>query len=128
MVTKLKKKTSCGCKNPARTVGKYSEKLSQPRSIETHGIYYNKLTEKKARDKLNVKLNHICERYYANSIPWGLIMDAAISEGFDGAMLTNIDDNRPGKVHVNIGGNTWLTVMWYIMPVSKKFEITAYAS
>ena len=99
-----------------------------PRSKETHGIYYSKATERKARNLLNKKLEQISSHYYANNIPWGAIMDAAISEGFDGAMITGIDDNRPGKVHVNIGGDTWLTVMWYIMPVSKKFEITAYAS
>ena len=106
--------------------GKFGDKIS--RSKATHGIYFNKATERKAREKLNIKLEQISSQYYANNIPWGLIMDAAISEGFDGAMITGIDDNRPGKVHVNIGGNTWLTVMWYIMPVSKKFEITAYAS
>ena len=104
----------CGCtakKKPARI-----------------GRFGNKAEERKARVRLNKKLNHISERYYANNIPWGIIMDAAISEGFEGAMLTNIDDNRPGKVHVNIGGDTWLTVMWYIMPESQKYEITAYVN
>ena len=54
-------------------------------------------------------------------------MDAVISEGFRGAMITGIDDNRPGKEHVKIGANTHLTVMWYLMP-SGSYEITTYAS
>jgi hypothetical protein len=101
------------------------------RSIETHGIYYNKLTEQKARDRVNRKLGKITthnEHTYYTKIPWSLIMEAVTSEGFDGAMITNINDYKPGRVHVNVGGNTWLLVTWYIMPVSKKYEIIAYVS
>jgi hypothetical protein len=115
-------------KRPGRRIGSFG---GNRRSIETHGVYYNKITEQKARDRVNIKLGKISthnEHTYYTRIPWGHIMDAVTSEGFDGAMLTNINDNRPGRVHVNVGGNTWLLVTWYIMPVSKKYEIIAYVS
>jgi hypothetical protein len=123
MATKRKLTTKKKSVRP-RVMGLYGGHSHPPKG---EGIYVSAVLERKARSRVNKKLEQISRKFYPTNIPWGVIMDAAISEGFDGAMITGIDDNKPGKVHVNIGGNTWLTVMWHLMP-SGSYEITAYVS
>jgi hypothetical protein len=120
-------------KSPYKRIGKvWGAYAKVPRSKDTHGIYYSKITEQKARDRVNHKLAQLSsgngDHTYYRSIPWGKILDAVVSEGFDGAIISGVNDNKPGRVHVNVGGNTWLLVTWYIMPVSKKYEVIAYVS
>jgi hypothetical protein len=89
--------------------------------------FENLAAEKKARARLNKKLNTLCKRKYPLNIPWGLITDAVMSEGFMMPMLRSLDDNKPGRIHEQIGKKTWLTVQWYPFQ-NDTFEITAYAS
>jgi hypothetical protein len=90
-------------------------------------VFENLAEEKKARSRLNKKLNQICKRKYPLNIPWGLISESVMSEGFVMPMLHGLDDNKPGRVHEQIGKKTWLVVQWY-PNANDTFEITAYAS
>jgi len=105
-------------RKPTKTLGSFGE--GDP-------TFENLAEEKKARSRLNKKLNTLCKRKYPLNIPWGLITDAVISEGFSMPLLRGLDDNKPGRIHEQIGKKTWLAVQWYPFQ-NDTFEITAYAS
>ncbi len=104
--------------------------MTNYRTKETHGIYYNRLTEQKARDVANRKLAEISthnDRTYYDRIPWGKIMDAVTDAGFDGALITGVIERDGGRINEFVGGKTYLYVTWYRMP-SGRFEVITYVS
>jgi hypothetical protein len=124
MVTKRKPmKNGCGCavhkKKPAR-IGMFGNGEDKP-------IHENLKEERKAGVRLNKKLRMISDHKHKLNVPWHLITDAVTSEGFVMPMLRNLDDNKPDRVHVQIGNKTWLVVQWYPFQ-NDTFEITAYAT
>lgn len=94
---------------------------------EDKPIHANLAEEKKSRARLNKELGVICKHRHKNNIPWGLITEAVLSAGFVMPLIRFIDDNKPGRINVQIGNKTWLAVQWYPFQ-NDTFEITAYAS
>lgn len=104
--------------------------MANYRTKEMYGIYYNKITEQKARHRVNeilAKISTHNKHTYYERIPWGSIMDAVTSVGFEGALITNINDNKDGKAHVHVGGSTYLWVSWHKFPTGR-YEVIAYVS
>lgn len=120
MITKRKvTKSKCVKKRPLK-IGMFGNGEDKP-------AFLNYAEEKKARARLNKKLNTLCKVKYKLNIPWGLISEAVMSEGFIMPMLRSLDDNKPGRINEQIGNKTWLAVQWYPFQ-NDTFEITAYAS
>jgi hypothetical protein len=94
---------------------------------EDKPIHENLKEERKAGVRLNKKLRMISDHKHKLNIPWHLITDAVTSEGFVMPMIHGVDDNKQGRVHVQIGNKTWLVVQWYPFQ-NDTFEITAYAT
>lgn len=116
MVTKRKPTTK---KKPTR-IGMFGNGEDKP-------IHENLKEERKAGVRLNKKLRMISDHKHKLNIPWHLITDAVTSEGFVMPLLHGLDDNKPDRVHVQIGNKTWLVVQWYPFQ-NDMFEITAYVS
>jgi len=116
------KKRGCKCiytKKPTR-IGRFG-------NGENKSAHENLKEEKKSRALLNKRLSKLSSVKYKMNIPWGLISEAVMGEGFVMPMLHGLDDNKPGRINVQIGNKTWLAVQWYPFQ-NDTFEITAYAS
>lgn len=125
MTTKRKttKKHGCGCafhKKKSTGIGQFG-------NGEDNSTHENLKEERKAQTRLNKKLRMISDHKHKLNIPWHLITDAVTSEGFVMPLLHGLDDNKPGRVHVQVGNKTWLAVQWYPFQ-NDTFEITAYAN
>lgn len=83
--------------------------------------------ERRNRAHLNAALAELCRAPH-DGLPIREMADIATRYGFDAEPLDGIYTGREGRIHERIGERTWLTMTWYKLPVSGRFEIVAYAS
>lgn len=82
---------------------------------------------KKALRRLNGLLHGIGVGYHDSALP-SVIPNAVTEHGFDASNLVAIPNGDTGRMTVSIGSGFYLTLCWYRMEVTGRFEITAYAN
>ena len=68
-------------------------------------------------------------RSYHETLPLTQMASILENWGFDPAALTeSILLGQDGRVHEQVGFNTWLSLMWHKMEVTGRYEVVAYLS
>lgn len=84
--------------------------------------------EKKARKKANDALHALTTNKYFSGVPASDIKELLNKFGFNGAAMDGIYTGREGKLHEQVGPKTWISMTWYKMEGSGKYEIVTYLS
>ena len=82
--------------------------------------------ERVARNWANNELAELSKRYH-DGIPIREI-DAILIENEFNPTHPAIYCGREGSSHEQVGPNTWLSITWYKMEETGRYEITAYLS
>jgi hypothetical protein len=118
--------------------GRYEIVAYASSAHDDHRDPYTTVMDSTSKRKATKKLNGLLEpvnktRYTGKAQAFGVIQDAIASCGFDWHEFE--DDTVAGKVngnegrkHIAIGNGIFVTVTWYKMDVTGKYEIVAYAS
>ena len=83
-------------------------------------------TERNNRKYANVELHTLCTTYH-DSLPISEIDRVLTQNGFR-ATESAIYCGREGRSNEQVGDRTWLTLNWYKMEVTGRYEIVAYVS
>jgi len=84
--------------------------------------------EKSHRDKATKEIVALTTNKYFQSIPAKEIGEILTKHGFDEEAMFGIYTGRQGKIHEQVGPKTWISMTWYKMEESGKYEIVAYLS
>lgn len=84
--------------------------------------------ERRARIKANKEIERFLRNRLFDSIPLKDMMEILDRHGFDSEAMEGIYTGREGRSHDKVGPNTWLTMTWYKMEVTGRWEIVAYLS
>lgn len=80
--------------------------------------------EKRVNDLLDKEIN----KKYHNAIPVSDIVNILDANGFDSDELDAIYTGPSGRSHDSIGSGKYLTLSWFKMEQTGRYEITAYVS
>jgi hypothetical protein len=83
--------------------------------------------EKKARDFVNKELEVLTYNNYFESLPIQDIANILTKYGFNTEELHGIYVGREGRVHDQVGPNTWIVITWHKME-SGRYEVGSYVS
>ena len=89
--------------------------------------FQTRKAERKAQNAANDTLFVLGVDYH-EGIPVGKIKDILTANGFDSEPLDGIYTGREGRIHEQVGSQTWIAISWYKMPQTGRYEITAYLS
>jgi len=81
--------------------------------------------ERQARAKVNKALAGLPT--YHNGLALADIEQILAANGFS-ALEPAIYCGRDGRLHEQVGPNTWLSLSWHKMDITGKYEIVAYVS
>lgn len=118
--------------------GRYEIVANASSTHDEHRDPYTAIMDSSTKRKNTKKLNGLLEpvnktRYTGKGQAFGVVQDAIASCGFDwhefeDATTAGKVNGNEGRVHVDIGNGIFMTVTWYKMDVTGKYEIVAYAS
>jgi DNA-binding PucR family transcriptional regulator len=82
--------------------------------------------QRQRRTAVNAALHEIGMTYH-EGLPVEALGEILETNGYDTQALAAMSvGNGGGGLHEQVGANDWLTVRWYKMPVSGRFEVVAY--
>ena len=77
--------------------------------------------------RLNERLHGIGVGLHDSALP-AVIPNVVEEHGFSSENLVSVPIGDSGRMTVSIGENKYLTLCWYRMEVTGRYEITAYAN
>ena len=95
--------------------------------METTNTFDSCKAERKAQNAANDSLADLSRRYH-DGIPVGLIADILTANGFNRELMDGIYCGREGRLHEQVGPKTWITLSWFKMERTGRYEITTYVS
>ena len=86
--------------------------------------------EKRGRHVVNLELAALMKAKgpFFDGIPVAEIREILDRYGFDGAAMEGIYTGRDGRIHEQVGPNSWIVMTWHRMETSGRYEIVVYVS
>jgi hypothetical protein len=84
------------------------------------------IDERRARNQVNLKLVEIGHIYHP-AIPLSDICQSLEDHGFE-LDFSGFLCGAQGRIHEQVGPNTWLVLTWYKFETTGRYEIVAYVS